>query len=78
MNEKLGAETRATAGESTFSNRIVERHNKVLFEAMMKTLDNVKRDPELALACSVSAKNSLQTHGRYSPNQFVFGYNMNY
>ena len=78
MNEKLGEETRTTAGESLFSNGIVERHNKILFEAMMKTVDDVKCEPDIALAWSVSAKNSLQNHGGYSPNQLVFGHNVSF
>ena len=78
MNEKLGVETRTTAGESPFSNGIVERHNKILFEAMMKTIEDVKCEPEIALAWSVSAKNSLQNHGGYSPNQLVFGHNVSF
>ena len=37
MNEKLGVETATTAGESPWSNGIVERHNATLYEAMSKT-----------------------------------------
>ena len=33
MNEKIGIEISATPGESPFSNRVVERNNKVLYEA---------------------------------------------
>ena len=50
MNENLSVETRMTAGESPFSNGIVERHNnKVLFEVFSKTLD-VPCETEVALA----------------------------
>ena len=38
MNEKLNIETATMAGESPFSNGIVERHNKILAEAFSKTV----------------------------------------
>ena len=50
MNEKLNIETKTTAAESPFSNGTVERHNGILFESMKKTLEDVKCDPETALA----------------------------
>ena len=34
MNEKLGIETSTTPGEAPFSNDIVERNNKILYESM--------------------------------------------
>ena len=77
MNEQLNIETVVTAAESPFSNGIVERHNRILAEAMMKTLADVKCDKEMALAWAVSAKNALQNNNGFSPNQLVFGYNVN-
>ena len=77
MNEKLNVETRTTAGESPFSNDVVERHNKVLFEAFSKTLEDVSCEPEVALAWALSAKNALQNSGGFTPNQLVFGHNVN-
>ena len=77
MNEKLNVETATTAAESPFSNGIVERHNLILAEAMQKTLLDVKCEPQIALASAVSAKNALQNHGGFSPNQLVFGHNVN-
>ncbi|XP_057305251.1 uncharacterized protein LOC130642182 [Hydractinia symbiolongicarpus] len=77
MNEKLNIETKTTAGESPFSNGIVERHNKILAETMFKTIEDTKCEPDVALAWALSAKNSLQNHGGYSPNQLVFGHNVN-
>ena len=41
MNEKLGIETSTTPGELLFSNGVVERNNKVLQEALVKTMENV-------------------------------------
>ena len=72
MNEKLNVETITTAAESPFSNGIVERHNLVLSEAMLKTIEDVKCDSEVTLAWAVSAKNALQKHGGFSFNQFFF------
>ena len=40
-------------------------------------MEDVKCDMETALAWAVSLKNGLQNHGRYSPNQLVFGTNVN-
>ena len=77
MNEKLGIETSTTPGEAPFSNGIVERSNKVLYEAMMKTQEETKCNFETALAWSVSAKNGLQNVLGYSPNQLVLGSNIN-
>ena len=77
MCEKLNIDVANTAGESPFSNGIVERHNLVIGEAMKKTLTDLNTDPEIALAWAVSAKNALHNQGGYSPNQLVFGCNPN-
>ena len=77
MNEKLSIETCTTAAESPFSNGTVERHNLILYEAMTKTIEDVKCDPDIALAWETSAKNALQNKGGYSPNQLVFARNVN-
>ena len=77
MNEKLNVQTCNTAAESPWSNGMVERHNAILYESMMKTMKDAQCDPEIALAWAVSAKNSLQNSGGYSPNQLVFGRNIN-
>ena len=76
MNEKLNVITATTAAESPWSNGIVERHNAVLYESMMKTISDTKCDADIALAWAVSAKNSLQNHDGFSPNQLVFGRNI--
>ena len=77
MNEKLGIETSTTPGESPFSNGIVERNNKILYESMMKTMEESKCDRETALAWSVSASNALQNVTGFAPNQLVLGANIN-
>ena len=77
MNNKLWIETSTTPGESPFSNGIVERNNAVLYESTMKTIEDCKCDRETALAWALSAKNALLDQGGYSPNQLVFGSNVN-
>ena len=77
MNEKLGIETCTTAAESPFSNGVCERHNAVIAEAMKKTIEEEKCDPEIALAWAISAKNALHNNSGYSPNELIFGYNVN-
>ena len=77
MSEKLNIESTTTAAESPFSNGIVERHNLILAEAMIKVIDDVKCSPDIALAWAVSAKNALGSHGGFSSNQLVFGRNTN-
>ena len=42
INKKLGIEISTTTGESPFSNGVVERNNKVLYEALMKTMEDAK------------------------------------
>ena len=58
ISERLGVEVVMPPADSPFSNGIVERHNKILFETMMKTLEDQKCDMSVALAWSCSAKNS--------------------
>ena len=76
MNEKFGIETSTTPGESPFSNGKVERGNAMLYETMMKTMEDVQCNMETALAWAVCAKNMLQNASGYSPNQLVFGSNV--
>ena len=44
---------------------------------MKKNFQDVKCLLEVALAWVISAKNSLQNHGGFSPNQLVFGHDIN-
>ena len=74
--EKLGIEIVRPPAESPFSNGIVERHNKILHETMVKTIDDTHCEPDIALAWACSAKNALQNHKGYSPHQLVFGHNV--
>ena len=77
MCAKLNIEVATTAGESPFSNRTVERHNKVLAEAMQKTLDDIKCELDIVLALTLKMNNASQNCGGFSPNQLVIGWNVN-
>ena len=77
VGQKLGIEITMPPAESPFSNGIVERHNQILYETMMKTQEDAKCEPDVALAWACSAKNALQNHAGFSPNQLVFGHNVN-
>ena len=77
MNKKLGTKTSSTPGGSLFGNGVAERNNKVLYESLMKAMEDEKCDMEIGLAWAVSAKNALKNHSGYSTNQLVFGTNVN-
>ena len=42
MDKKLGIEISTTPGESPSSNGVVEKNNKVLYEALLKTMEDTK------------------------------------
>ena len=75
INEKFGIETSTTPGESPFRTGKVERGNAMLYETMMKTMEDVNCNMETAFAWVLSAKSTLQNTSGYSPNQLVFGSN---
>ena len=51
--------------------------NLVVSKSMKKTIQDVKCLPEVDLSWAVRAKDSLQNHGGFSPNQLVSGCNIN-
>ena len=64
-----------TAAESPWSNGIVERLNGVLGKLVLKIIDDVNCDTDIALAWAVAARNAYYNNSGYSPNQLVFGFN---
>ena len=74
MTEKFETETSTTPGESPFSNGKVERGNAMLYETMMKTMEDVNCNMEIALVWAVSTKNTLQNISGYSPNHPISWY----
>ena len=73
MAELLNIEVLSTAGKSSWSNGITERHNAIIGNMLEKILQENKCSMEVVLALAVSAKNYLQNVYGYSPNQLVFG-----
>ena len=63
-----------TATESPFFNGLMERHNAILEEMLLKTYKESKLSSEIALLWITNAKNSSNVHG-FSPYQLVFGMN---
>ena len=55
----------------------MERHNHILLESMKKTLIDAKCEDSTALAWAVSANNFLHNNGGFTPNQLVFGRDVN-
>ena len=78
MAENFNIRVTTTAAESPWSNGCNERYNGIISEMVKKVLNETKCSLEIALAWAVSAKNSLENHYGYSPNQLVFGKNPNY
>lgn len=77
MGEKLNTRITTTAAESPWSNGINERHNGLLGEMVMKTMEDTGCTLDVALSWAVCAKNSLANVNGYSPHQLVFGRNPN-
>lgn len=77
MCENFNISVFTTPGYSPWSNGLCERHNKTLTETLLKVKENNDLNWETALAWSVAAKNSLINNNGFSPNQLVFGGEVN-
>ena len=75
--ELLNTKVLATAAESPWSNGIVERHNAVIGNMILKIIHDTNCSIEHALVWAISAKNALHNNLGFSPNQLVFGRNPN-
>ena len=73
--EKMSISVKNTAGESPWSNGLVERHNLVIAEMMDKVLAESECDFDLSLAWCLNAKNSLKNVNGYTPYQISMGQN---
>ena len=74
--ERFNIEHKTSAGNSPFSNGVVERHNAVItlmMEKLKEEFPKIKLETILCWACS--AKNALSTVAGFSPNQLMFGTN---
>ena len=75
LGDMFNVKIMATAAESPWSNGVCERLNAIIGSTVMKTVDDVNCDIEVALAWAVSAHNALSNNSGFSPNQLVFGFN---
>ena len=78
IGQKLNTEIKSTAAESPWSNGMNERHNGILGEMILKTMNDCKCDLQTALMWSLAAKNSLANVYGFSPQQLVFGQNASF
>ena len=77
MCEAMNIEMMKTAAESPWSNGVCERHNAVIKESVLKTIEDTNCSADTAVAWAISAKNSLHGHSGFAPNVLVFGRNTN-
>ena len=75
--EKFNIELKTTAAESAWSNGLCERHNAVIGDNVSKIMADCKCSMDIAIPWAVCAKNSLSSVYGFSPNQLVFGRNIN-
>lgn len=78
LAEKFNIKVLTTAAESPWSNGLCEKHNHILGDMILKTMQDSHCDLELAVQWSVAAKNTLSNVYGFSPNQLVFGKNPNF
>ena len=64
-----------TAAESPWSNGICERQNAVIADGVRKVMADTNCKLDVALAWTISARNTLTNHSGFSPSQLVFGQN---
>lgn len=77
MSENFNIEVKTSAAFSPWSCGVVERHNGILKEILVKVKLDYNYDLDVALAWSLNAKNSLHNVNGYSSYQIVFGQNPN-
>ena len=75
--DKCNVRVLTTAAESPWSNGLVEKHNDILGQMILKLTADEPMDPKLATHWAVAAKNALSTVYGFSPNILVFGMNPN-
>ena len=75
MAESLNIRVMHTAGESPWSNGLVERHNMTMAEILQKVLAENLVNFDTALCWAINAKNSLANVLGFSPSQLALGCN---
>ena len=77
MAQNINSVVRTTAAFSPWSNGLNERHNALLGDMVVKTMEDAQCGLEMAVPWAVAAKNALTNVHGFSSNQLVFGYNPN-
>lgn len=75
--EKFNIHIKTTAAESPWSNGLCERGNAILADMVLKISQDSNCPLDLAIPWATSAKNALSNTYGFSPNQLVFGKNVN-
>ena len=75
LGEKCNIKIKTTAAESPWSNGLVERHNQILGDMILKTREDTGCSLEMAVMWCITAHNSLSDVHGFSPFQLVFGRN---
>ena len=77
LAEKFNIRILTTAAEDPWSNGLCERHNAILSDLTRKVQMYANRDIHMALRWAVAAKTSMTNIHGFTPNQLVFGRNLN-
>ena len=75
MCDSCNIAIKKTAAKSPFSNCLMERHNAILEEMLLKTCEESVSSLEITLQWVINAKNLLSNVYDFSPYQLVFGMN---
>ena len=76
LAEQFNIFPKTTAAESAWSNGMCERHNEILADLVRKVQSENNCSFQVALNWALAAKNSLTNVYGFSPNQLVFGKNI--
>lgn len=77
MWQKTLTEVKTTAAYSPWSNGLLERHNQMLTEIIIKVRASNGCDWSTIMDCDLMAKNSIQNVNSYSSHELFFGQNPN-
>ena len=76
LAEQFNITLKTTAAESPWSNGLCERHNEILADSLRKVQSDNNCSVQTSLHWALAAKNSLTNVYGFSPNQLVFGKNI--
>ena len=76
FSEQFNIFLKTTAAESPWSNGMCERHNEILADLVRKVQSENNCSFQIALHWALASKNALTSVYGFSPNQLVFGKNI--